>query len=360
MSNYNSSQIQQLRELGAYLCQQRLDRSLTLEQIATSTFIHLSILKALEQGQVNELPELVYVRGFVRRYGEVLNLDGHSLADRFLLQQVEESSSAISPELAIPSPVESLGEGLLPFLGGIQTTAKIRKKLSSFLKNLIPVTHKELSIPPIFLPSTFKVCGFVFLWVGAITVLFYIFSASQFSEFFSKNKTSEVGTPLLKKTKNLANRKSQPASNIIESVVPKSNTTPAAKNVIQKPVDDKKETPSVFTSANTDTRENNAPSTGNTTSELPQELIFSNLNSGSPVDVSIFLEEDSWMRIKIDGEIEYEGILGKGTQQTWTAQKTLIIRAGNAGAVNLIVNDQPSRKLGNIGEVQEVTLTTNS
>ncbi|XTZ11398.1 MAG: DUF4115 domain-containing protein [cyanobacterium endosymbiont of Rhopalodia yunnanensis] len=64
------------------------------------------------------------------------------------------------------------------------------------------------------------------------------------------------------------------------------------------------------------------------------------------------------MRIKIDGKIKYEGILVKGTQQTWTAQKTLIIRAGNAGAVNLVVNDQPSRKLGNIGEVQEVILTT--
>ncbi|XHU95826.1 MAG: DUF4115 domain-containing protein [cyanobacterium endosymbiont of Rhopalodia gibba] len=357
MSNYNSSQIQQIRELGAYLCQQRLHRSLTIEQIATSTFIHLSMLKALEQGQVNELPELVYVRGFVRRYGEVLNLDGHSLADRLLLQPVEESSSEISPEFSIPLLVKSLGEGLSSFLGCTQTTAKIRKKSSSFLKNLISVTDEELSIPLIPLPSTLKVCGFVFLLVGAVTGLFYIFSVFEFS---SQNKTSEVGKFLLKETKNLANRKSQTASNILEPVFPKSNITPAAQNVIQKPVDDSKEKPSVFTSVNTDISENSAPSTSNATSELPQKLILSSLNSNSPVAVSIVLEEDSWMRIKIDGKIKYEGILVKGTQQTWTAQKTLIIRAGNAGAVNLVVNDQPSRKLGNIGEVQEVTLTTNS
>ncbi|BBA79409.1 hypothetical protein RGRSB_0885 [cyanobacterium endosymbiont of Rhopalodia gibberula] len=360
MSNYTSSQIQQLRELGAYLCQRRLDRSLTLEQIATSTFIHLSILKALEQGQVDELPELVYVRGFVRRYGEVLDLDGHSLANQLFLQQVEESSSEISPKFITSPPTEFLGKNLSSLLRCTQTTAEMRKKASSLLKNLIPVTYKELSIPFSPLPSRFKVYGFIFLLVGAVTGLFYLFSVSQFSESSSQNKTSEVVKTLSKETKNLENRKSQTAPNILEPVFPESNTIPAAQNISQKPVDDRKEKSSVFTAVNTDIRNDNVPSASNNISKLSQEPILSNLNSDSPVAVSVVLEEDSWMRIKIDGRIEYEGILEKGTQQTWNAKKTLIIRAGNAGAVNLVVNDQPSRKLGNVGEVQEVTLTTNS
>lgn len=327
MSNYNPNQIQQLRELGAYLCQQRLSRSLTLEQIATSTFINLSILKALEQGQVDELPELVYVRALLRRYGEALNLDGHSLANLLLFQQVEEPSSEISPEFVRLSSVKSLGEDLSFFLVCTQKASKIRKKAFSLLKNLIPVTYEKLSISLIPLPSKLKIYGFVFLLVGAATGLFYLFSVSQFSESSessSRNKTSEVVKTLSKKTKNLASQKSQTTPDILESVSPKSSTIPAAQNVSQKSVDDL------------------------------------NLNSDGPVAVSVVLEEDSWMRIKIDGETEYEGILRKGTKQTWIAQKSLIIRAGNAGAVNLVVNNQPSRKLGNIGEVQEVTLTTNN
>ncbi|YAI81943.1 MAG: helix-turn-helix domain-containing protein [cyanobacterium endosymbiont of Rhopalodia sterrenbergii] len=344
MSNYNSSQIQQLRELGAYLCQQRLERSLTLEQIATSTFIHLSILKALEKGNVDELPEFVYVRGFVRRYGEALNIDGHSLANQLLLQQVEESSSEISPEFVTLSPVEFLGKNLSSLLLCTQTTAKIRKKAFS----LIP------------LPSTLKIYGFVLLVVGTVTGLFYLFSASQFSESSSQNKTSEVVKTLSKESQNIADRKSQTDSNIFGAVSSKFNTASAAQNVSQKPVDNRKEKQSVSTEVNPNIKSSIARPQTNTTSQFPQELILSDLNSDSSVAASVVLEEDSWMRIKIDGETEYEGILGKGTQQTWTAQKTLIIRAGNAGAVNLIVNDQPSRKLGNVGEVQEVTLTTNS
>ncbi|MGP0129530.1 MAG: helix-turn-helix domain-containing protein [cyanobacterium endosymbiont of Rhopalodia musculus] len=324
MSNYNPNQIQQLRELGAYLCQQRLSRSLTLEQIATSTFINLSILKALEQGQVDELPELVYVRALLRRYGEALNLDGHSLADLLLFQQVEEPSSEISPEFVRLSSVESLGEDLSFLLKCTQKASKIRKKAFSLLKNLIPVTYEKLSISFIPLPSKLKIYGFVFLLVGAATGLFYLFSVSQSSESSSRNKTSKVVKTLSKKTKNLASRKSQTTPDILESVSPKSSTIPAAQNVSQKSVDDL------------------------------------NLNSDGPVAVSVVLEEDSWMRIKIDGETEYEGILQKGTKQSWIAQKSLIIRAGNAGVVNLVVNNQPSRKLGNIGEVQEVTLTTNN
>ena len=326
MSNYNPSQIQQLRELGAYLCQQRLDRALTLEQIATSTFINLSVLRALEQGQVDKLPELVYVQGFLRRYGEALNLDGHSLADRLLLQQIEESSSEISSEFVTLPSVKSLGEDLSYLLVCTQITSKIRKKVSSLLKNLITVNDEKLSIRLIPLQSKLKVYGLVFLLVGAVTGLLYLFSVSQFSESSSQNKSSEMLKPLSKKTKNPANQKYQTVpSNILEPVFPKPNTAPVAQNVSQKLV----------------------------VNDL-------NLNSDSLVVVSVVLEEDSWMRIKIDGATEYEGILGKGTQQTWTAQKTLIIRAGNAGAVNLVVNDQPSRKLGSIGEVQEVIITTNN
>lgn len=333
MSNYNSSQIQQIQELGAYLCQQRLSQSLTIEQIATSTFIRLSILKALEQGQVDQLPELVYVQGFVRRYGEALNLDGYSLADRLLFRPTEEFSSKVSPELVTLPPVESLGEDLPSPSIRTHTTTKMR------------------------MWSKLKVYGlYVSVLGGVVTGLFYLFSASESS---SQNKVFTTLKTLSEEAKNLANQNSQTASNTLEPVSPKFNTVPATQDVSQKPVDSRTKKPLVFT-ADIETKGDNAPSVTHTTSESSQGPIPSNLNLDSPLAASVLLEGDSWIRVKIDGKTKYEGILGKGTQQTWTAQKILIIRAGNAGAVNLVVNDQPGRKLGNIGEVQEITLTADN
>ncbi len=352
MSNYNPTQIQQLQELGAYLRQQRLDQSLTLEQIATSTFIRLSILKALEQGKVDELPELVYVQGFLRRYGEALNLDGHELAHQISPQQVEDSSSEISPELVTLPPVDSMGEDLSSPLVRTQTTTKKQKKVASAVRNLMPVTDEQPSSSPLPVGSKFKVYGLYTLVLGgAVAGLFYLFSGSQSSEPSSQNQPqnqpSEVAKTSSTKTTKLASQNPQVQSNMIEPVTPESNTAQSTQDVAQPPSEGREEKPSTPTGV--ETRTNNAPNVTNTTPVPP--------NSESPVAASVALEGDSWMRVKVDGKTEYEGILEKGTQQTWTAQETLIIRAGNAGAVNLVVNDQPGRKLGNLGEVKEVTLT---
>jgi hypothetical protein len=72
------------------------------------------------------------------------------------------------------------------------------------------------------------------------------------------------------------------------------------------------------------------------------------------VSVKLNLEGDSWLRIKVDGKTEFEGILSKGTEKNWTAEQQITIRAGNAGAVKLSQNQESSQLLGRVGEVKEV------
>lgn len=73
------------------------------------------------------------------------------------------------------------------------------------------------------------------------------------------------------------------------------------------------------------------------------------------VRVSLKIDADSWIRIEADGKTEFEGILQKGTQQTWEAKQELIIRAGNAGGVLITLDDGKTKKLGEPGAVEEVT-----
>jgi hypothetical protein len=80
---------------------------------------------------------------------------------------------------------------------------------------------------------------------------------------------------------------------------------------------------------------------------------------GKPVQVGVTLKSQSWIRVVADGKTEFEGVLPEGTQRTWVADKTLIVRAGNAGGVLVEFNDQTAKQMGAPGEVQEVTFAAN-
>lgn len=73
----------QLVELGKLLQTARQDQGYSLEAMASKTLIRASLLTAIEQGNLDGLPEPVYVRGLLRRYGDALNLDGETLSSQF-------------------------------------------------------------------------------------------------------------------------------------------------------------------------------------------------------------------------------------------------------------------------------------
>jgi cytoskeleton protein RodZ len=70
-----------VRQIGQELRQARQAKSLSLNQLHSLTWIPIHQLKALEDGQVEQLPEDVYVRGFIRRIGNALELDGATMAE---------------------------------------------------------------------------------------------------------------------------------------------------------------------------------------------------------------------------------------------------------------------------------------
>lgn len=69
-----------VRKLGQELLQVRQDRGISLYQLHLQTLVPLNHLKALETGQIDKLPEDIYVRGFLRRLGDALGLDGARMA----------------------------------------------------------------------------------------------------------------------------------------------------------------------------------------------------------------------------------------------------------------------------------------
>jgi cytoskeletal protein RodZ len=78
-----------LQEVGSNLRQLRQNNSLSIEEIADRTRIQPRLIRALEDGQAEILPEPIYIQGMVKKYGESLGVNGLELAKTLPSQTAE-------------------------------------------------------------------------------------------------------------------------------------------------------------------------------------------------------------------------------------------------------------------------------
>ncbi len=69
-----------LERIGQELRKARIGRCLSVQQVHAQTLVPVNHLKALEKGNIEKLPEDIYVRGFIYRLGNALGLDGATMA----------------------------------------------------------------------------------------------------------------------------------------------------------------------------------------------------------------------------------------------------------------------------------------
>lgn len=86
--DFEKDLVDKLAEIGSQLRQVREQKLISIEQVAATTLIRPGLLRAIENGKLEHLPEPVYIQGFIRRFGDVLGLDGIELASSFPTKQV--------------------------------------------------------------------------------------------------------------------------------------------------------------------------------------------------------------------------------------------------------------------------------
>lgn len=85
-----------LKAIGQEIRQRREAQALSIAQVHQTTFIPEHILTAIEQGDIDHLPEDVYIRGFLRHIGPAIGVDGVELAN------------------SLPSPLRDPNQAVLP------------------------------------------------------------------------------------------------------------------------------------------------------------------------------------------------------------------------------------------------------
>jgi transcriptional regulator with XRE-family HTH domain len=68
-----------LINIGIFLKQNRQQARISLDQLHSDTLVPIYHIVALEEGQIEKLPEDIYLRGFIRRLAKALKLDGEAL-----------------------------------------------------------------------------------------------------------------------------------------------------------------------------------------------------------------------------------------------------------------------------------------
>ncbi|NBY18962.1 helix-turn-helix domain-containing protein [bacterium] len=68
-----------MQPFGRYLKSEREKRGIRLEEIASSTKIHIQNLALMEEDRWKELPQDPFIRGFISAYARYIGLDNKRL-----------------------------------------------------------------------------------------------------------------------------------------------------------------------------------------------------------------------------------------------------------------------------------------
>ena len=79
-----------------------------------------------------------------------------------------------------------------------------------------------------------------------------------------------------------------------------------------------------------------------------------------PLSLSLLAAEECWLSLSVDGQKVVARNLQAGERVQFRARNMIVLSAGNAGALSLMLNGKPARALGGRGEVVTTTITLDS
>ncbi len=81
--NLQEKQFKKLKELGECLHKIRTEQGRSIEAVANKTRIQARLLRAIEEGKLEVLPEPIYIQGLIRQFADALGLNGAEFASAF-------------------------------------------------------------------------------------------------------------------------------------------------------------------------------------------------------------------------------------------------------------------------------------
>ena len=93
---------------GAALKQARENLGLTADDVASELRLSAYQIRALESDEYEMLPGLTYVRGYLRAYARLVNLDESQVQPQIVVEETETPTATTEPEVATPTADRSV------------------------------------------------------------------------------------------------------------------------------------------------------------------------------------------------------------------------------------------------------------
>lgn len=315
----------QLTTVGTVLRARREQLGWSLDEVSKRLRIRQEFLNALEEGQIDKLPGIVYASGFLRAYAELLNLNTDEILQRFKSenQQVDQK-----PDLLFPMPVAQRGISL----GVIILISAIIIVIAYIGWYKVTNHEKTLSetIPPVVIESGKNI------------------NKIKTSPQIASVMPTDRPTPLPQEQQDDGKDISQGVHSENEpenTKTGKDESLPSSDDNFSSLSGQSTQTNLQPTTTVTSTEANKVSSDGKNDSNL--------VPSDAQGQIIVKATAPSWMRIqKPNGKVLYEHILQTG--ESWTlpiGEEGALMTVGNAGGIVIEWQGKLSSPLGKQGTV---------
>jgi len=284
------------KNFGSYLKSERELRGVTLEELHSKTKIPVRYLQALENSQFDELPEEVFIRGYIRSISQVIGA-----------QEDEVLSTYMDIKKTAPS---------------IDTN------------NSSALNQKHSTLDPKFIFVLSLIVLFLSGVAWGINILIHKFNKDSTESISTlskqkQNKTKEEPVNNL----SAGNGKINDTSTALTTSELSSTTSAIGSKIpIEKPPNNLS-TKSIGGLKNFSGTVNNEDP-----NEKTDEASPSSTESNMPLKLTIRVKGDVWLNIMVDDSPVESFVLTKGSEKIFYGKKQYLINAGNKNLIDLTLN----------------------
>lgn len=288
-----------MESLGTIFKEIREKNGITLEEIENTTKIRTKYLKAIEDDKFDEIPGKVYAKGFVKSYAKYLKIDQEPVIIEMIEEAFGENKAVLEESTTVEAEIPKREEK--------HSIVEKRPKREQ------PIEDKPLN------QKISRIIGISALFVVLLLLVGGIYSLSNNDDEQDNINDNNI---------------------IVDS---QTNTD----------VDD----PDNIDANNTDEDTDNTDVSPITPSD--SKTTYDGLNMTiTLLDVQPNKIDKCWLQVMADGKLLWEETLNEGANKTVTATDSIRIKAGNAGVVQITLNDQDLGTMGSYSQVvtKEYTL----
>jgi cytoskeletal protein RodZ len=349
--------------VGQQLRQARQELNLSLEQAAEETHIRLHYLEALEQGDFAQLPSKAQGRGFLRAYA----LDGEAVQPT--VEQVESDQIPVEEERDHPENsvliFKELGEELqgqremLGFsLGEVERNIHVRQH---YLESLESGDLEGLPSPVQGRGMLQNYATFLGMDPEPVLLKFADGLQAQLAEKRSaRARKANAGSNRPRSKRRLLQY--FPSDLILGAILIIILVGFVTWGLIRTNSFRSSQVPDETVPAIADAlfeTPDSALSAVPIQSETPTpEVLGTPTVSDAPIQLYTSVLQRAWMRVSVDGDVEFEGRVIPGSAYTFAGENQIELLTGNGAALQVFFNETDLGVLGVYGEVVNRVFTT--